>query len=77
VEKTIAVTMLANVGGPSYTVLEEGETYDLEHGFARTLVAQRRAVPADGVELEDPGVVTVNGDPLVSTDRAAKPKRTR
>lgn len=73
-DKTLEVTMRANVGGPNYTVLEDGQTYELEAGFARTLVAQGRAQMADGSELEDPGVTTVNGDPLTGTP-AGKRKR--
>lgn len=72
------VTMMGNVGGPDGSVLETGETYELPEGFARTLVFQRRAVPADGAELEDPGVVTVNGDPMLPPEnRAAKAPRKR
>lgn len=76
-EKTLTVTMTANVGGPDYTVLEDGGTYDLPEVFARALVTQGRAVMADGSELEDPGIVTQNGDPLVADNRAAKAPRKR
>ncbi len=72
------VTMRSNVAGPDYSVLETGETYDLPEPFARALVFQGRAVLEDGGTLEDPGVVTMNGDALVAPEnRAAKAPRRR
>lgn len=72
------VIMRSNVGGPDYSVLETGEAYDLPDGFARALIHQGRAVLEDGGTLEDPGVVTMNGDALVAPEnRAAKAPRKR
>lgn len=71
------ITMRGNVAGEAGAILEEGETYDVADNFARALVFQGRAVVADGEPLEDPGVVTMNGDAMVAENRAAKAPRKR